>query len=108
MPNSNDDVATTHRRVPDFRPSSTSARAVADIDPWWVRANSSSSLSQSSFKDSVSRSAERRELTNTIIDRYWAAISIMRASTCGHIETFSSAEAPAAGWVISTTGTETV
>ena len=53
----------------------------------------------SSFSRALSRSASRRELANTIVER-WASIrSSTRSSTCGQIDVRRSAPAAAAGQV---------
>jgi|GEM_PF-6483348 len=38
IPSSRLEVATTHRRAPDFRSRSVEARRSLDTDPWWARA----------------------------------------------------------------------
>ena len=68
IPSSSEDVATMPRSVPDFRASSTSSRCSRASEPWWARAIVSSA---SSLSRSASRSASRRLLTNTIVERCW-------------------------------------
>ncbi len=66
IPSSSEDVATMHGRVPALSASSTSLRASRESEPWWARATGSS---LSSLRRSASRSAMRRLLTNTIVER---------------------------------------
>ena len=66
MPSSSDEVATRQGRSPDFRASSISTRASRLTEPWWARAIGSSA---SSFSRSASRSASRRLLTKTRVER---------------------------------------
>ena len=153
MPSSSELVATTQRRVPDFRASSISARCSLDTEPWWARANSSSvpwaawpldcpappissagewrgacargvtgwsavpggweppsgwegappsgswppgscRSSQISLRRPVSRSARRRELAKTMVDRFAATRSTIRSSTCGQIEALACSPDP--------------
>ena len=96
IPNSRELVATTHFSVPDFNAASISARSSLETDPWWARAitagtpvtvvdcaiscagsrlvgaandSGSCSSAHNSFSAPVSRSAARREFTNTNVDR---------------------------------------
>ena len=75
--------ATTWRRwrgsMPPLSASSTSTRCSRASEPWWARAISSSA---SSFSVAASRSALRRLLTNTIVER---CVRI-RSSSTGWIE----------------------
>ena len=66
MPSSSDDVATSAGSCPDFSSSSTSSRCSRAIEPWCERATGASA---SSFSRLATRSAERRLLTNTIVER---------------------------------------
>ena len=66
MPSSSDEVATRHGSSPAFSWSSTISRSSRASEPWWARAISSSA---SSLSRSASRSAPRRLLTNTIVER---------------------------------------
>ena len=66
IPSSSDEVATRHGICPAFSSSSTTSRCSRASDPWCARAISSSA---SSFRRSASRSASRRLLTNTIVER---------------------------------------
>ena len=131
MPSSRLDVATTQGSTPPFSSSSTSVRCSRDIDPWCAFAtvaaapppmpdcpiasagNSSSSCAPSassaasSLSRDVSRSASRRELANTIVDRCARTSSRSLRSTAGQIDgrwavpaaepTTSSSELPGAG-----------
>ena len=101
MPSSSELVATTQRRSPDFSAASISARACLLTEPWWARAitagtprtmsegamicaggrsgTSSSvpgacSAAHSSFSRPVSRSAVRRELVKTSVERPWVTV----------------------------------
>ncbi len=66
MPSSSEEVATIARRRPSFNASSTSVRCSRASEPWCARTRSSSA---SSFRRAARRSAIRRALTNTIVDR---------------------------------------
>ena len=66
MPSSSDEVATRHGIFPAFRSSSTTNRCSRASDPWCARASSSSA---SSLIRSASRSARRRLLTKTMVER---------------------------------------
>ena len=82
MPSSSELVATRHGSSPAFSSSSTFVRSSRASEPWCARAIStgsapalppeaaspSCSLPASSFKRSATRSAERRLLTNTIVE----------------------------------------
>jgi hypothetical protein len=55
-----------------------------------------------SLRRAVSRSASRRELAKTIVERFALTRSAMRSSTCGHMEAFrvesaASADSPVSG-----------
>ena len=65
IPSSRDEVATRHGMPPAFR-APRPARCSRASEPWWARASSSPA---SSFRRSASRSASRRLLTNTIVER---------------------------------------
>ena len=120
MPSSSELVATTAGSRPDFSSSSTSARCDRETEPWWALARIGSAPAASpeppgacgghtelgrlaapsrspwiSFSRAVSRSARRRELANTIVERCSPIRSTMRSSTCGQIEV--RATSPAAG-----------
>ena len=66
IPSSRLDVATRHGIRPAFRSSSIRTRCSRAGEPWWARATSSSA---SSFSRTASRSARRRLLTKTIVER---------------------------------------
>ena len=66
MPSSSDEVATRHGISPAFSSSSISTRCSRASDPWCARATS---FSASSLRRSASRSARRRLLTKTIVER---------------------------------------
>ena len=79
MPSSSELVATRHGSSPAFSSSSTFVRSSRASEPWWrarsrgatrrASARRSSSLAAaSSFRRSATRSAERRLLTNTIVE----------------------------------------
>ncbi len=114
-------MATTALRRPVFSSSSMIARCSLDTEPWWARAmtsgapreaplcaiscaggftspggGSASPVSRSqatSLSRCVRRSASRRELENTIVERCASIRSAMRSSTCGQIEVRGSAPA---------------
>ncbi len=114
MPSSSDDVATTQGSWPDFRSFSIWARCSLLTDPWCARAitgdvvpsrpveapdwamisaggansavSSPSRSACSSLRWAVSRSASRRELANTMVDRCALMTSRIRFSTCGQID----------------------
>ena len=109
MPSSSDEVATTQGRRPAFRSSSMPTRCSRATDPWWARATTTSWASSgsapawsaarsvaSSFRWLHSRSASRRELQNTIVDRWDSTRSRTRACTAGQIDV-RVVSAPAAG-----------
>ena len=75
MPSSSEDVATSAGRSPRFSMSSTSSRCSRAIEPWWARATSASA---SSFSRLATRSAERRLLTNTIVESWLRTSSSRR------------------------------
>ena len=147
MPSSSDDVATTARRLPDLSASSIIARRSLDTDPWCAIASSGGaprvtsdgtmicaggraggcgsepgavSSAWISLSRAVSRSARRRELTNTIVERCAVTRSTTCRSTCGQMDPCPAvpggAVTPAAGMaelsevrsVMSSTGTRTV
>ena len=66
IPSSRLEVATRHGIRPAFRSSSISTRCSRASEPWWARAISSSA---SSFSRTARRSASRRLLTKTIVER---------------------------------------
>ena len=66
MPSSSEEVATRHGISPAFRSSSTTSRCSRASEPWCARASSSSA---SSLIRSASRSASRRLLTKTMVER---------------------------------------
>ncbi len=74
---------------------SWSKPSLVGLDRLDQRLARSSRSSQISFSRAVSRSASRRELTNTRVDECEAIWSTMRSSTCGQIEVRSGS--PAAG-----------
>ncbi len=74
MPSSRLEVATRHGSSPAFSWSSMTSRSSRASEPWWARAISTGGLSGSSWEASslsriASRSAPRRLLTNTIVER---------------------------------------
>ena len=76
IPSSRLDVATRHGMRPALRSSSIRTRCSRARDPWCARATAppswappSASASASSLMRSASRSARRRLLTNTIVER---------------------------------------
>jgi hypothetical protein len=102
-------VATTQRSVPDFSSSSTWARCSFDTEPWCAfastggRAGGRSGLRHHGgghgrsagraeplgvdlVEPPVSRSARRRELANTIVERCASTRSTIASSTCGQTE----------------------
>ena len=142
MPSSSDEVATTARSRPDLRASSIIARRSLDTDPWCAIARSagaprvtsdgtmtcaggrdggsgsapgSVSSAWISLSRAVSRSARRRELTNTIVERCAVTRSTTCRSTCGQIDPWPAVPAGAVTpgavavrSVMSSTGTRTV
>ena len=66
MPSSRLEVATRHGIRPALSSSSISTRCSRASEPWWARAIS---CSASSLRRIASRSARRRLLTNTIVER---------------------------------------
>ncbi len=137
MPSSRLEVATTQGSRPLLSSSSTSVRCSRDIEPWWAFAtvgsapppmpdcptasagkasrsctspstsSPSTSSAASSLSRAVSRSASRRELENTIVDRCSRTSARSRRSTAGQIDgrcaepaadpMTSSSELPTAG-----------
>ena len=132
MPSSRLDVATTQGSTPPFSSSSTRVRCSRDIEPWCAFATAAgapppmpdcpiglgrervvqildalASSAASSLSREVSRSASRRELANTIVERCARTSSSSRRSTAGQIDgrcavpaaepTTSSSELPGAG-----------
>ena len=110
MPSSRLLVATTHGSRPDFRASSISARWSLLTDPWCARARTAATGSRASVSASgsgavrsaqislsrvVRRSASRRELTKTRVERCCATRSTIRSSTCGQIDARGSSPAAA-------------
>ena len=83
MPSSSELVATTAGRRPALRSSSISVRCSRLTEPWWARA---SSVSASSLRLAQSRSARRRELANTMVERWARISSTSRSSMWGQIE----------------------
>ena len=83
MPSSSELVATTAGRRPALRSSSISVRCSRLTEPWWARA---SSVSASSLRLAQSRSARRRELANTIVERWARISSTSRSSMWGQID----------------------
>ena len=77
MPSSSDEVATRQGSSPAFRSSSIVVRSSRASEPWWARAISNGAASPgwrlpsaaSSLSRSASRSAARRLLTKTIVER---------------------------------------
>ncbi len=98
---------------PSLSISSTSVRCSRAIDPWWARTSSSPARSLSWPQR---RSASRRELTKTIVDR-WARISssnrgaiagqMLRRGACG-ADASPPRSAPRSRSVMSSTGTSMV
>ena len=66
IPNSKVEVATTAGNRPCFSASSICRRCSRETDPWWARAISSPA---NSFNSAHNRSAKRRELANTMVER---------------------------------------
>ncbi len=117
MPSSRLLVATTAGRRPDLRSSSMLARCSLLTEPWCARASTAGrrpssrpepsrrgraaalehlargALGQISLSRAVRRSASRRELANTMVDRCEATRSTTRSSTCGQIEVRRSSPA---------------
>ena len=83
MPSSSEDVATIALRRPSFRASSTSSRCSRASDPWCARTRSSSA---SSLRLAARRSASRRALVNTIVDRCSRISSSSRGWIDGQME----------------------
>lgn len=121
MPSSRLEVATTAGRRPAFRSSSTRARCSLETEPWWARAMTGgapwaapeppmswagacasargSPVARSyaiSFSRLHRRSARRRELANTMVERWDWTRSVIRSSTCGQMEGFSAPSLPSA------------
>lgn len=119
MPSSRLEVATTAGSRPAFKSSSTSARCSLDTEPWWARAISggapwaapdwamisagggpsgSGPPVARSYAISLSRlhrrSARRRELAKTMVDRWAWTRSAIRSSTCGQMEGLSPPSLP--------------
>ena len=114
MPSSREEVATTQGSRPDFRSSSICARCSLLTDPWCARAitglplpsrpveapdwaitcaggaNSSAGSPRrsacNSLRCAVNRSASRRELAKTMVERWAVITSRILFSTCGQIE----------------------
>ncbi len=121
MPSSRLEVATTAGRRPALRSSSTRARCSLETEPWWARAitagapwaapeppmssagewcSSRGSPVARSYAISLSllhrRSARRRELAKTIVERCDWTRSVIRSSTCGQIDGRSAPSLPSA------------
>ena len=120
MPSSRLEVATTAGSRPAFRSSSTRARCSLETEPWWARARtggralggaraahqlgrgvvlvgSGSPVARSyaiSLSRLHSRSARRRELAKTIVERWAWTRSAIRSSTCGQIDGRSAPSLP--------------
>ena len=76
MPSSSDEVATRQGSVPALSRSSMTTRSSRASEPWWARAISrggspraSASCAARSLSRSAMRSAARRLLTNTSVER---------------------------------------
>ena len=140
MPSSRLLVATTEGSRPRLRSSSISARCSLETEPWWAFAITASApvrcpglrhdlrglaLSPAarpparvvaiSLSRAVSRSARRRELAKTIVERCCSMRSATCSSTWGQIEPLrpSSGSSSASSWspsgaVMSSTGTTTL
>ncbi len=120
MPSSSEEVATTAGSRPALSASSISPRCSLDTEPWWARASSGTAPGEApdcamicagwtsppagqlapvtrsswiSLSRAHSRSASRRELANTIVDRCASTRSTMRSSTCGQIDVRRSSPA---------------
>ena len=105
MPSSMELVATTAGNRPAFRSSSMDRRRSFETDPWWARAITVSSRASADWSDSsarcaaaslsraVRRSASRRELTNTMVDRCVVMMSRTRSATAGHTDDRSASPA---------------
>ncbi len=89
IPSSREEVATIARNQPPLRASSTSTRCSRASEPWCARVRFSPA---SSLSAPARRSAERRLLTNTIVERCVR----MRSSSTGWIEGQIEAMSPAA------------
>jgi hypothetical protein len=83
MPSSSELVATTAGSRPALRSSSISTRCSRLTEPWWARASSSPA---SSLRLAHSRSASRRELANTMVERWARTSSTSRSSMWGQID----------------------
>ena len=82
IPSSRDDVATTAGRRPALRSSSMRRRRSRLTDPWWARAISSPAVS---FSRAHRRSARRRELAKTMVERTLRIISTRCSSMAGQM-----------------------
>src|SRR5262245_24812878 len=91
MPSSSELVATTAGRRPALRSSSMTLRCSRLTEPWWARASPPPAIS---LRRAQTRSASRRELANTIVERCPRTSSTRRSSMCGQM--LARAGAPAA------------
>ena len=142
MPSSRLLVATTAGSRPRLRSSSISARCSLDTEPWWALAITVSAPAEApdwamisagvsrqrsapsstsgaadfsvaiSLSRAVSRSARRRELAKTIVERCCPIRSATDSSTCGQMlpvrsSSASSTASSSSGEVMSSTGTTT-
>ena len=92
MPSSRLEVATIAGRRPSLSASSIATRCSRAIEPWWARTSSSPASSLSRW---ASRSASRRLLQKTIVERWARMSSRIRGWIAGQMLTRASA--PAAG-----------
>ncbi len=103
-------VATTAGSWPDFSSSSVMVRCSRLTEPWCARANSVSRPRSKpiSLRRLVSRSASRRALVKTMVERCAAMRSKIRSSTCGQIDFFGCPSSTSSGAPMSSTGTTTL
>ena len=86
IPSSSEDVATMLRSSPRLRRCSMAARFSRASEPWCARASSSPAASLTA---AASRSASRRLLTKTMVERCARTSSITRAWISGQTLAFS-------------------
>ena len=87
MPSSSDEVATSARSRPALSASSISARRSLATEPWWAKVSVSPALS---FSAALSRSAKRRLLTNSRVERCERMSSSRGPCNDGQIERSSA------------------
>ena len=83
MPSSSDEVATRAGRRPALSASSMRRRSSRAIDPWWARAMFPP---PSSLRAAAIRSARRRLLTKTMVERWARTSSSRRGWMAGQME----------------------